>query len=252
MTQQFAPPPGYRSVVPFNRKKHIGLAPRPEVPFGAELHAVYVTATEFPLAARYYPIVFVREPATEDFLPMAVTGLAARHNLFVDGNGQWQRDVYIPAYVRRYPFCIAQLLDDKGATDKTLICVDESALEPSAHPLIDARGESTSSWETMEKFLSDMEEARRLTNRLCRELEDLDLLETFEAQAYLKQGSQFHLKNMFRVTEERLRQVPGDVLEELVANSDLGRVYAHVLSLDNFKFLIDRAAARQSGAETGD
>lgn len=239
-----APPPGYGAVVPFDRDKHRGLAPKPGLGFGGALHAIYVTATEFPLAARYYPIVFVREPATQVYVSMAVTGLRAGENLFVAAEGTWGGDCYVPAYARRYPFCVAQVLNDQGEPDKSLICVDEGALEKSPRPLFDNRGQASPEWKKIEQFLAEMEEARKSTARFCQALEDLDLLESFEAQAYLNQGGQFHLKNMYRVTEGRLRKLPGDVLEELVGNSDMGRVYAHLMSLDNFKFLVDRAARR--------
>lgn len=247
-TARIAPPPGYSSVVVFDRQKHGGLAPKSALPFGATMNAVYVTGTEFPLAARHYPIVFVKDPGRDEFIPMVVTALSGGQNLFVAQDGRWTQDVYVPAYVRRYPFCVAQVLDQQGAPAQSVICVDDTALEPSATPLIDRNGEATDAWRTIDKFLTEMEGARRHTERLCRALDDLELLESFEAQAFVNEGGKFHLKNMFRVTEERLRKLPGDVLEELVASSDLGRVHAHILSLDNFKFLVDRAAARAVAA----
>lgn len=245
---RIAPPPGYGALVALDRTKHRGLAPRNPLPFGGKLNALYITGTEFPLAARYYPIVFVKDSGRDAYVSMVVTALTAGENLFVDESGQWVRDVYVPAYARRYPFCVAQVLDDGGEPRQNLICVDEGALERSDKPLIDARGEPTDAWHAIDRFLTEMEGARLHTERLCRALEDLDLLEPFEAQAFVNDGGKFHLKNMYRVTEERLRKLSGDVLEELVANSDLGRVYAHLLSLDNFKFLVDRAATRRAAA----
>jgi len=58
-----------------------------------------------PHAARTYPIVFSAAAPT---VPFAVVGLRENENLFVDATGNWRDDAYIPAYVRRYPFCLVE------------------------------------------------------------------------------------------------------------------------------------------------
>ena len=40
--------------------------------------------------------------------PVALLGLKKNQNLFVDKSGKWNAD-YIPAYARRYPFCMARV-----------------------------------------------------------------------------------------------------------------------------------------------
>ncbi len=240
-SQTITPPPGYRSVVIFDKEKHKGLAVKSALPFGATLNAVYVTATEFALAARDYPLIFLKEPATADFVPMALTGLASNQNLFVDAQGTWVNDVYVPAYVRRYPFCVAQGQQSDGST-QAVICVDETALESSNTPLFDDQARATSAWQSIDKFITDMEAARQQTERLTRALDDLDLLESFEAQAVLNDGGQFHLTSMYRVSEKKLNALPGDVLQELMEQGSLGQIYMHIASLNNFRRLVDRAA----------
>lgn len=238
---KLTPPPGYQSVVIFDKQIHQGLAVRPDLPFGAGLNAIYVTGTEFALAGRDYPLIFLREPASTDFVPMAITGLAAGQNLYVDDQGRWVEESYVPAYVRRYPFCVAQGQLPEGET-KSVICVDETALEKSNTPLFDERNQPTSAWQAIDKFITDMEAARQQTQRLTRALEDLDLLESFEAQAMLNDGGQFHLTSMFRVSETRLNELPYDVLQELMRQGQMGQIYIHIASLNNFRRLVDRAA----------
>jgi len=240
-SQKLTPPPGYRSVVIFDKEKHKGLAVKPAVPFGARLNAIFVTATEFALASRDYPLIFIKEPATTEFVPMALTGLASNQNLFVDNQGQWAKHVYVPAYVRRYPFCVAQGKQTDGST-QAVICVDETALESSDTPLFDNQARATSAWQKIDKFISDMEAARLQTERLTRALDDLDLLESFEAQAVLNDGGQFHLTSMYRVSEKKLNVLPGDVLQELMKQGSMGQIYMHIASLNNFRRLVDRTA----------
>ncbi len=234
-------PPGYESLVLFDKEQHKGLSLRRNLPFGASLNAVFVTAPEFALACRDYPLVFVRDAAAEAYVPMIVTALSNGTNLFVDDSGHWQQDVYVPAYVRRYPFCVAEGRQQDGSVH-AVICVDEKALESSDSPLFDHQGEPTSVWQGIEKLINDMEVARQQTTRFCRALDDLDLLEPFRAQAALKNGEKYNLQSMYRVDEKKLNELPADVIQEMMGRGDLGRIYLHLASLNNFARLVDRTA----------
>ncbi len=234
-------PPGYESLVLFDKEQHKGLSLRRNLPFGASLNAVFVTAPEFVLACRDYPLVFVRDAATEVYVPMIVTALSSGTNLFVDDSGCWQQDVYVPAYVRRYPFTVAEARQQDGNV-RAVICVDEAALESGDSPLFDHQGEPTPVWQGVEKLINDMEVARQQTTRLCRALDDLDLLEPFQAQAVLKNGEKYNLQSMYRVVEQKLNELPADVIQEMMGRGDLARLYLHLASLNNFARLVDRTA----------
>ena len=56
----------------------------------------------------------------------------------------------------------------------------------------------------------------------------------------------FRSTGMFRVAEEKLAQLDGAQLKDLAAKGVLGRVYAHLMSLDNFRRMLDRRAAQAS------
>lgn len=239
------PPPGYESLVLFDKEQHKGLSVSQNLSFGASLNAVFVTAPEFVLACRDYPLVFVRDTATEVFVPMIITALSNGNNLFVDEAGCWQQDVYVPAYVRRYPFCVAEGQQQDGSV-RGVICVDEAALEAGDRPLFDHQGEPTAVWQEVEKLINDMEVARQQTARLCRALDDLDLLEPFQAQAVLKNGEKYNLQSMYRVAEKKLNELPVDVIQEMMGRGDLGRLYLHLASLNNFARLVDRTAVDES------
>ena len=234
-------PPGYRAVAPLDKNKHKGLGVPSRLPFGTGINAVYVTTTEFILASKNYPIAFVHEPESDAHIPMVITGLANGQNLFVDEQGYWDASVYIPAYARRYPFCVAEL---SGQENDRLICVEEAALDSQSPPLFDAEGRATDQWKKIEKFIFDMETARKHTDRTVHRLRELDLLEAFEAQAVLRSGGEFRLRSMFRVSEERLNALSGDIIKELMNKGDLSRIYAHLMSLDNFRALLERSANR--------
>jgi hypothetical protein len=243
---QLVSPAGYGRLVVLDRERHrgLGVAPGP-IRFGRDLHAIYLTAAEFFRAARDYPIVFGRNADSGEYAPLALTGLKPGENLFVDGDGCWtDRTAYVPGYVRRYPFCTAQVQQAGEGVPNRLICVDEAGLSAAAPVLFDTRGAPTEAWKKLERFITEMEAAQALTAQLAARLAELDLLEPFEAQAHPESGEVFRLTGLHRVNENRLNGLPGDTVSELMKRGMLSRVYAHLMSLDNFAALLDRHVAR--------
>lgn len=232
------PPPGYTTLAPFNREQFRGMGRRRETPaaFARELNAVLITSVEFFQAARHYPIVFGRDTATGGFIPVVITGLEEKQNLFVDADGRWRAGRYVPAYVRRWPFYTLQLQDDP---EKSVVCVDPSGLEANDKAFLDDKGEPTAAWKDMERLMNDMEAARRQTLSLLRSLTTLELLEPFEAHAVARRGGSLRLSNMHRVSEAKLNALPEKQLRQLMSKGFLSRIYAHLMSLDNFQLLLD-------------
>ncbi|SFF37707.1 SapC protein [Fontimonas thermophila] len=240
-------PPGYGGVVPFDRRRHAGMGLVPGIAYTwcATLNAVYVSAAEFARAALDYPLAFAREPGGE-YQPVAVLGLRSGENLFVDTKGHWRSGAYVPAYCRRYPFCIAEIPGETRVSGaRRLICVDERALtRDTAQPLFDADGNPTPAWSPIQQLIETFEGARLQTRVLARRLEALNLLVPFDALALPRQGPHRRLQGLFRVDEQRLQQIAGRDLRTLMHKGELRAVYAHLISLENFGRLLDLATAR--------
>ncbi|MDP3858879.1 MAG: SapC family protein [Stagnimonas sp.] len=248
---QFLAPPGYGKLVPLDRQRHgaLGLPLGDDHRWCSELNAVHLNAPEFAKAAADYPIAFVRDPDSGEFAPVAVLGLRAKQNLFVGADGRWQAHRYVPATVRRYPFCIAELPQDKGPPQR-LVCVEEARLARGGTPLFAADGSPSPAWQQTQRLLEAVEGARLQTRVLSRRIEALGLLTPFEALALPKQGQRMRLQGLFRVDEERLQAVPGRDLRVLMRKGELRAIYAHLLSLENFARLMDLALERDA-AEAG-
>src|SRR3546814_1115256 len=88
--------------------------------FAADANSVPLVFSEMATACRHFPIVFTegQQPS-----PVAVLGLRGQENLFVDAEGQWRANTYIPAYIRRYPFIFMENADQSQFT----LCVDTAA-----------------------------------------------------------------------------------------------------------------------------
>ncbi|MBI2383335.1 MAG: SapC family protein [Gammaproteobacteria bacterium] len=235
-------PPGYGRVVPFDKNRHAGLGLKParDYRWCRELNAVLLSAAEFGRAALDYPIGYLRDPRGE-LAPAAILGLQARQNLFVDGQGRWHPQAYIPAALRRYPFCLAEVAPGDGQAPQQMVCVQEDQLEASGRPLLDAKGEPTAEWQPIQKLLEAMEGTRAATRALTQRLENLNLLVPFDALALPREGPQLRLQGLFRVDEAKLNKLPGRELRALAAKGELRAVYAHLLSLENFARLLDMA-----------
>lgn len=242
-------PPGYTQLVPFSVDHFKGMGPLQKDPFGfaRNMNSILLMATEFFHAAKQYPIVFGREGASGAYIPLIITGLEEKENLFIDADGQWLRGNYIPAYVRRWPFYSVPL---KKEVDKYVVCVDPAGLEPAEKPFIDEKGEQTQLWKDTDRMINEMDGAVRLTKEMMETLAELDLIAPFEAHAKTRTGGTVRFGHMFRVDEERLNKLSGKQLKDLMAKGFLSRVYAHLMSLENFQKLIDLHVARLERAET--
>ncbi|HWP95023.1 MAG TPA: SapC family protein [Gammaproteobacteria bacterium] len=242
-----SPPPGYETLVPLDRQRHrgLGVIETKRGAVAARLHSIPIAALEIIPAARHYPVVFAKDRDSGSWVVVAVTGYESGRNLFVTTDGTWLPHCYVPAYVRRWPFYTALL--PKTDAGQTVVCVDETALEPSRLPLFDARGEPTPAWTPYETLLAELEAARLQTERFIATIESLGLLEPFVARAVPRAGEERVLRGMYRVNETRLVALDGRTLKRLAKHGELSRLYAHIMSLENFRMLMERsgmAAAR--------
>ena len=243
---EIAPPFGYKQIVPLNRTQKVRLLRPGEAPaFTSGLNAIPISYTEFALIAREYPIVFTAQAGSQVYGPVAVLGMTAGENLYNTG-GAWAAGVYVPAYARRFPFCMAKVTIEKVEQQNRLICVEKSHLDESAgETLFDAKGEPSDKWKEIERLLTEYEADLERSREMCGILADYGLLEPFTMQAKFNSGADaMHLTGMHRVAEGKIEHLNASQLKNLAKKGILSRIYAHLLSLENFGRLLDRKAAR--------
>ncbi len=244
------PPPGYAGLVPFDKRRHAGLGVRPHAArFAARLPAIQVALAEFTAVARAYPIVFGRDER-DRVHPLIVTGVEPGRNLFVDAAGDWRRDEYCPAYVRRYPFCTVTVRDGNGP-ERALVCVDETGLSEAPPHLFDTAGRPTPRWREVQRFIEETAAARMATDAFCAGLVELDLLEEFAADFNPALGARQRLAGMQRVGSARIARLPDATLASLVRAGTLAAIHAHLLSLENFQRLLTAYGGASNAAGGG-
>jgi hypothetical protein len=242
---QITPPFAYANVVPV-LKNHRIVHDADAVPTTLRTtHALPISFVEMPQVARDYPIVFIKPADTGQLRVVALLGLKPGENLFINAQGQWRSDVYRPAYLRRYPFCMASVRRDGEASGERIVCVESAAINAEqGEPVANANGDDLPWWQQTTHFLNEFEADLLRTEKVCDIIEKNGLLEPFSAQAVSKSSEVMNLTGMYRISETQLGKLKADTLRMLINKGVMGRLYAHMMSLDRFSKLLDLYAAR--------
>ena len=237
---QINQPFGYSEIVPLYKNQKVRLpAPGALPEFCRKVNAVPISYSEFAVACRDYPLAFITTDQSKTFLPVAVLGVTGGENLFLR-DGQWDGSVYLPAYVRRYPFCMARgTLDSVEQADR-LICVEKAFLSDDGERMFDDSGAALPCWQPIEKLLQEYEADLERGREMCAILADYALLEPFTLQASLKEGGAMKLGGMHRIDDRKLEFLNAAQHKNLIRKGIMGRIYAHLISLENFARLLTR------------
>jgi len=235
-----SPPFGYKEIVPLLKTHKVRLLDPGEVPpFVRALNAIPISYSEFARVTLDYPIVFTSGDKGQTFSPVAVLGMSGGENLFVS-KGAWVEKTYVPAYVRRFPFCMARVTLDQVEQQDRLICVEKEFAGDTGQAMFDDKGQPLQQWKDIEKLLSEYEADLERSREMCGILSDYSLLEPFNMQATLAKQAPVQLTGMYRVDEKKIEHLNSSQLKNLVKKGVLGRIYAHLVSLENFGALLDR------------
>ena len=235
----------YEKPVALDREKHRKLKVRATGSFGfaGKANSLYLAGVEFNEACKEFAIVFTRVGSGRT-VPVAMLGLRARENLFVDAEGKWDAN-YIPAFVRRYPFVLAEL---PGRAEMA-VCVDEAftGLNSSkGEALFDAQGNDTPFLHNALDFLQRYQAEYLRTEAFCQRLEQAGLLMEMNAKADLVDGRSFTINGLLIVDEKKLLALPDSEALPLLRSGELHLISMHLVSLSNMQKLVDRMAARGS------
>ena len=200
-------------------------------------------ADEIAAAHFHYPIVFGSGP---DSVPLALMGLNEGVNTFVDDNGMFPDNTYVPAYVRRYPFMLARLRPD---SEDLSLCADPSSGMVGAfddgEPLFDNGGASERTKAILD-FCQSFEQASLATAAFMRDLTDQKLLIEGEFSIQPNGGAQPYIYRGFQmVSEEAFKNLRGDIARKWIQSGALGLIYAHLFSLNKMSDIFARQTAQR-------
>jgi hypothetical protein len=231
----------YKSIEPINLEQHgkmkvRGLTSLPEL---GRTHAVPLTVDEFALVQRHFPIVF---SVGGDPVPIALMGLNEGVNVFLDENGRSNEpNLYIPAYLRRYPFLLAKLRPD---SDELSLCYDPTSGAvgdfAEGEPLFDG-DEPSAATKAILEFCEQFEAAGLRTTAFLEDLVKSDLLMDGEVAIQPEGFEQPFVYRGFRmIDEEKVRNLRGDELRKMNQSGMLPLIYAHLFSLSQMRDVFAR------------
>jgi len=232
----------YQQLAALDRRVHTRLKVRPpeNFQFAAEATLVPLLSAEFGPISREYPIGFIRQPTTGEFVPVALTGLPQSKNLFVKADGSWDAR-YIPAYVLRYPFVFVET-----AADNFTVCFDPSSKcfdEHAGVPLFGEDGEPSNTLKGCIKGLQEYQHMAGLSKAFMKRLADTNILMEADVKAEMPDGRSFQWRGFWIVDEKLFRALPEATVKDWFGTGELGLVYAHLLSLSNLADLLRRHLA---------
>jgi hypothetical protein len=219
----------YRAVTPVSREAHKGLRIRPmnePLGFSRGTHAVPALIEEFQIAAREIPIVFVQEG--DRVVPIFLVGIKQNVNSLVTAEGRWSIS-YIPAYVRRYPFVMA---DVEGGD--SILCVDdtyEGLNKDEGELLLDDKGEPTTAMKGLIDFCESFRRSAQMTDKIMERLSGLKLFKPVSLDINSPKSGAAKIDGVLVVDDEKLKALPDDVTLELHKAGILNALQAHTMSL---------------------
>jgi hypothetical protein len=244
----------YTKAAALNSDTHRALRwqPRQGYAFAAGIHSAPLSANEFFTAARDLAIIFARPDEKAEPTPLAVLGLTAGQNLYVDGAGAWSGR-FVPMSVASYPFAVLGRPDENGAFG---VVIDEDYAGFSSadgERLFNDDGSQTTFLQERLRLLNDYQVEVERTRRLCAELARLDLLISRSVQVTGPDGKSHQLDGCWMVEEARIGRLSDADLLGLARSGALALITAHLMSLANLDGLPARkgSAAPAAGADAG-
>lgn len=232
----------YNDLLPLNSKEHADwkVSAFADAGFLASTHAIPLTIDEFVDAQRNFPIVFT---GGENPLPIALFGLNEGVNTYIGDDGKLIADVYVPAYIRRYPFILAKL---QPSSDDMSLCFDPTAgvvaKQDEGQALFTDDGKPSDYTNTVLDFCRKFEESGQRTRAFLEELKKLDILMDGEIAITRSDvpDQPFVYRGFRMVDEKKLRELPTEALEALNKNGMIMLIHAHLFSLNLMRRLFER------------
>lgn len=226
----------YQEPVALNRQEHknLRLKKQDNVSFASKVNSVPVAGFEFFEASRELPILFTKD-SNEEYIPVAILSLKPEGNSL---GAKWG-DVYMPAFIRRYPFALSS--DGTVVFDKQAPHLQEQE----GDRLFDEEsGENTETMNGIAKFLNHVDAQYKATQEFSKACAKHELFEPFNVQVNVEENKPVRLNSLFVINEKKLNELGDADALDFFRKGWLAWAYAHLHSLS----AVGRVARRDRGA----
>lgn len=231
----------YKTPKPLDRNTHknLKLKRQNSMAFAEDANSVPVAGFEFFLTSRDFPIVFIKN-AKDEYMPIALLSLRDKgHDL-----GETWKDVYVPSFVRRYPFALG--------TDGVIVFDADSPhmQEEEGEAMFDEKGEATDTLKEVVKFLQQTDVGYKATSAFSKALAEKELLEPFKGEVKFA-NTTIKLEHLFVINEKKLHDTLSETeVFEWFNKGWIAWSHAHLHSLSSISVVAKRAINSSAAPST--
>jgi Holliday junction resolvase len=226
----------YTKLQPINKieDKNKGIKEVKSFSYAQEQISVPLTITEFYEACKDYPILFAKD-ANGSWMATAMLGYKEKENLFIDENGIWEKQRYIPAHIRRYPFIYV----NNTETEELTLAVDgdykSEDTQDEVRKLFLEDGTNSEFLNGVLRFLNQFHGDALATEKFIKQLENWELLEERVAQIITPEGKNYNINGFYVVNEEKLKHLSKKKRDAICEKNVMPLITAHLISLSNIQ-----------------
>jgi len=207
-------------------------------------------AMTFPLEFRNiessYPIFFAKDGESGQFYPLALFGFQRDENLYLNGS-HWDA-TYMPMMVERNPFLIGfqQSPDVENGEKRPVVSINVESprvSETEGEALFTDSGEPSEYLQKSMENLQTIHRGHEQNKTFIAALLENDLLEGFNLDITLKDGSNNRLEGFYTINEEKLAGLQAETLGQLHEQGFLQAIYMAVASFSRVSGLIAKKNA---------
>jgi hypothetical protein len=215
--------------------------------YGDNLMHVMTFPLEFRDIQSSYPIFFAKDSQTGQFYPLALLGFQQDENLYLEGD-RWDAS-YLPLMIARNPFLIGfqQSSEAENGEKTPVVSIDIESprvSETQGEALFTDGGEPTEYLQKSMQNLQTIHQGHEQNKLFIDALLENDLLEGFNLDITLKDGSNNRLEGFYTINEENLAALEDEVLGKLHKQGFLQAIYMAVASFSRVTGLIAKKNAR--------
>ena len=200
-------------------------------------HLVPVVLQEFYTLATEFPLIFVRNSSSGDFVPVALMGLRKNQNLFCR-TPEWH-SAFVPSTFTVPPLSAHRIQAD---SDEAVIALDEESdlvSESVGEPMFDEEGNFTSYLQNRIDHVIDITRQSLQSLSLCKLLAEKNLLKTGTLRFQYNQTSpKYELEGVYTIDEEALQKLSDEEYLDFRRRGLIPLIYSHLTSLHQLSRLM--------------
>lgn len=200
-----------------------------------------IVLPEFRRLQSSYPIVLTKSSDGSAYQPVALFGLQAEENLFIN-DSVWESP-HLPLLIERGPLLIGTASEDeRNSTGENFVAINinhKNVSSDEGQRLFHDDGSNTEYLDHLTDVLKLIHSGVQTTEDFVKQLSMHDLITPLTLRIPLAKGNAAEVTGLYAIDEEKLERVSQDTLIQLHRSSFLMASYMMIASLAQVSSLID-------------